>query len=750
MKTIQRKVSEWFFLSIIKRCICIVLSITFIAVAFAGCGEKTIQDNTKGYKGNDEASLGSGEIASNGKYSLSWDDEAKSVQLTELANGKVWSNIAYDKYLEGSINANANSSLLIDVTDPVTLQSDTIRSYSALDDGGKIIAQKIDNGLRVTYYFEIQKISVPIDYVLREESLEISVNTNDICEDGDKYLLTAITPAPLLCAANNETENGYLFVPSGCGAIMDTIVKTEGDRSWMGEVYAPDAARRIAEEFTNIEEVRLPVFGAKDEDNAMLAIIEEGAGSTYISANAGNRKVGVSYVGAKIFVRGYDVYWHGSNTFGNSILTQYSKQLDEFKVTIGYYPLQDEDADYNGMAKLYRNYLIESQEFTKSDQEIKPYSVTLLGGTLISESVMGIPTVKLKALTDFESAKEIISSLNSITGAIPFTRLIGYGDCGITAGTLLGGKNIPDVYGNRKQLDSLVEYVEKNSKLIFDTDLLYYSKSGNGVSLTSNAAKTAIKYNATQYDYSPQRLYDKDSAYKVISRSKLDDAMDKAVKKTEKYGFSAMSFSSLTSNLYADFVKTEYSIKANMEQQVLKLMKKASKSGKTVVSSEANSYAAVASDIIFDVSTENGDDNAFIGKIPFYQMVFSGYRPMYSQGINLSDNFDKMVAFCAASGMGLGFVFVDEFIAESNDLDTHKLYAMPYDNNENLIRKIFNDKGYMEYFDKVSGSQIKNYSLEGSISTTVFENGVTVYTNHSETESDSPAGKLGAYEFVIK
>ena len=725
-----------------------VLLLTFVMSIFSGCESETV---VKKYNESHGGSLLSCKVVSSDKYALFWDNDAKSIQLECLETGKVWSNISYDKYLDGSTSVYANSSLTIKVVDSSTLVTDTVTSYAAFLDGGNIVAKQIKGGVQVTYYFDAQKISIPVNYILCKDYLRVSVNTKQIVEGSDTYFLADVSPTPLLCAAENNSENGYLFVPSGQGALMDTVVSPDGARTWTGEVYSNDVSMQRTEEFTNKQPVRLPVFGAKDGNNAIFGIVENAAGNCFISAEAGNKKIGVSSVGPKFFVRGYDTYLKGSSFYGKSVLTQYVKSIDKFNAVIRYYFLTGDKADYNGMAEIYRNYLKDTKKLEKSQLDSKPYAVSYIGGTTINKSILGIPKTKLVALTDFSQIEDSIEDLKKSVGITPLVRLLNFADGGLIPATYLGGKSIPSVYGKKSELSNLLNVIKNDkSHLFFDMDLVYYGNGGNGVAKKRDSAKTAVNFSSEKYNVSPIRVFEDTLPYKVISRDKLNDGVQMALKKAEKYGLNGLSLSTLSNSLYSDYSLEDQNAKSYMEYEAIKHIKNVKKSKKLFASSSPNAYSAVISDIMFDVSVESSDDSAFSTTIPFYQMIFSGYIPMYSNSLNTSENFDKSLAMIASSGIGVGFTFTGEYISQSNDLDICKLYAMPYKNNEKLVKNILIKKGFLDYFDKISGATLIRYDIdENGVSTSTFSNGLKLYANHSSESCDSPIGKLSAFEFKV-
>ena len=727
-----------------------LLCAALLAVSLSGCGST---EKSGSYdKESSTKTISSQVVASNENYELKWDDTAKCVLLCGKKTGEVWSDILYAAYQEGSTSANANSPISITVINESDLTQETVNSYTEIMEGGRVICEQQEDTLCVTYYFDRYEIAVPVTYQLREDSLAISVDGANIQEGDTAYSLVSVSVAPYFCNSANSGDGNYLFVPVGSGALMYTKENADGTRRYSGEVYGADAAQKILKSTADSEAIRLPVFGAKNGNLAMLGIIEEGAGSAFIEAQAGYARMGYSNVGATFYFRGRDTFRYGTYATGNSVTTRVSEERSRQKVTVGYYPLYEEEADYNGMAKRYRQYLLDQELLTAANMDASAYSVTLLGGTTIGRSFLGIPYDSLVSMTDFAKAKEILAELTEITKIAPVVQMKNYGDNGMRPGTLAGGSKYPASFGGKQEIEQLQEFCHDSGiPLFWDFDIVRYGKSGNGFSYNVSCAKTPIHYLAEQYPVTPLRTFDEDNAYHIIGRGKLEKAMAKALRKADAYQHTGISFSTLGEIAFSDYDDTAYAVKAGIDKDVAQLLRQAKDAGYCVASAGANSYAACGADVVFDVPLGYGDYHVIDAQIPFYQMVFHSYRPMYSTAVNLDENAKQAIMLAAASGSGVGFALSADYIHESNDLDTNKLYGTLYGDNAELIQQALNQNGFAEYYERTADSVITKYELlENGVSATYFENGVILYANHTSGKVESPAGELDAYMFTVR
>jgi len=727
----------------------IFLLISCIMVSmFTGCGGNNSTSNA--YRSVSGAALDSQTLASNSNYELLWNNDGQTVILKSLKNGEYWSDILYDSFLEGSISVNGNSPISITVANTRTLKWDTFTSCSQIGDNGNVVCKKIDNGIRVTYFFNIYKIAVPVDYTLNEDSLTITVDSSKILEDGTDYKLVSVSIASWLCSAKNDAQNGSLFVPSGSGAIMYSAETPDGTRKYTGEVYGRDAARRNPLNLVDSEDIKLPVFGAYGNGKGIMGIIKQGAGSCEIEAQAGNSKLGYSNVDAIFYVRGYDEFSYVYQGKYQGITKRVNADISGQVLSVSYYTLYGDEADYNGMAEKYRSYLLEEGKLEDVQEDSNPYAVSMLGGTNITTSIFGIPNQKLVSLTTFTQAADIIGELEENIGIKPYVRMMGYGDNGVRAGSIAGGEKYSSVYGSRSELNSLLDLCQ-DTQLFFDYDIINFSKSSFGFSLNFDVAKTAILYKTEHFPVSPLRVNDKDNVYYIISRDKLSIAAEYALEKAKSYGINAVSFSSLGSTAFSDFSDDSYINKYGIEANLSDILETAETSGYKTAVADANIYAACESDILFDTATDNGDYDVLDLEIPFYQMVFHSYKTMYTNAVNLEDNTSLAIAKAAAYGMGLGYTLSYDYVYESDDLDEFQLYGTVYSDNADEIYEVLIENGYIELYSAVADAKEVRYEIdENGVSKSEFNNGKVVYVNQTKNTVNSPVGELEPYAFLVR
>ena len=152
-----------------------LLAVFMLVISISACDTKTVK--IKYNTAKNVPTVQSGIVAENDRLILSWNDTAKSVSFTEKSTGKIWSNIPIDVINEGKASANLNSTVNVELYQENSFSNVDVKGYSAAFENGRISTKKIDNGVKVTYYFDEYKVSVPVEYVLRDTSLLVSINS---------------------------------------------------------------------------------------------------------------------------------------------------------------------------------------------------------------------------------------------------------------------------------------------------------------------------------------------------------------------------------------------------------------------------------------------------------------------------------------------------------------------------------------------------------------------------------------------
>ena len=689
----------------------------------------------------------------NSNYELRWDAENLRILLVNKTTGRISSvtpsNLLEDRTDENGFPVNNHPKLegniIIEYIDKLNNSvTKTANGYVQSLKSKTYSIEKTEDGkgFKLTYYFDKASISIPVIYSLLDDGIKMTVVPQEITETEDN-LITKVSVAPFFCSVPNIDDDAYLFYPSGSGAIIEANNSSEISTYLSNDVFGKDA---LEGEFMGVswsatETVRLPVFGSKNDNEGVLAVISEGADTAIVEADIGNATIGYSSIYATFKIRGSNI----ANKVANGL--QYSEQFAYTPMSVNFYPLDDEEASYVGMANRYRKFLIEEKGMTDKTEEASA-SISLVGGTNLNTSFLGMPKTEVYATTTVEDAEDILTDINEQLNLPVIADLYGFGSSGIDAGKPAGNLQIAKNIGNESQIKDLSNKCkELGIDLYFDYDLLHFTTDGLGLTITKGGSAKGPGHVYTKWQSFELGSSSASISSYLIGRKELPVIAKKAVKHTVSMNVQGISFRKITSRAYSDYSYNRSIAKANMGNDVSAILKDAKDSGLKVLGNQANEYAAIYSDAIIDVPVTSSKYTVFDYDIPFYQLVFKGYVPMYGVAINTTTDQNHAILNCVEGGSNLKYTVMKNY---DNSLLTSKIQifnSLLYDDNKEKIVSIVNANA--DYFTAIADAHIINHvCINDDVRKIVYDNGVIVYVNYGYKDYESDMGKVDAGSYI--
>ena len=698
-------------------------------------------------------------IAQNSKYILELDKNNMGIVLTDIQTNEKWSSTPIsdseepelDEFgLPVSKHPRVESILAVECKDFVEDEINTYYSYTDAVKGGNVTHEMIDNGIILKYYFSEAQVMIPLECTLTDNGVKLTVDPKKINENDSKVI--SLTIAPFFCGVKNDTEDSYLFVPSGSGALVSTNSKSDQGETYSAQIYGYDPAIDEVASVSNTESMRLNVFGSKAGNKAVCAIVDGSAGSAKINVTSGASSFGYSSCYASFLMRGYTNHVAELYSYEKVENIVYSKKMINKPVSVTFYPLSDDKADYSGMAEIYRNYLIKNNGLKTSNKDVS-LSVRIIGGAEMTKSFIGIPYETVYPTTTLAAAEDIIKDIKKNLGDGFAVQLKGFGESGADIGKIAGNYTVNDNLGSMGQIKKLFNtYKDSDIDLYFDFDMIKFNTNSSGISKFFDSATNAGGQKAIQYFYDIA-VKDKkvDTAYNLLSPANFDEIYNKISKKISKYNISGVSLDTLSSIAYSDYIDNEnsdYYSKNGYADAATSVIDAIKTNNSRYMASSANMYSAVKADIITESPISSDKNNAFLCDVPFYQMVFKGIKPITIQSVNLTSDAKLAVLKAVESGSGLGYTLIDSWDSSLINSDLPYFYNSVY--SEMKEGMFENSKTLSKYYNKISGQHIIDHIIhENGLRETVFENGVRAYVNYTNSILETPAGQLHPYEYFI-
>lgn len=737
--------------------VCILVSILII-FSLTGCSNGRTNGAVDTLRYNDFSASSdeaiSETVCENESFALLWDDSSKQVSFLDKNSGAVWSpapvGTRETEYNESGMpvknNPNTQSAIIVHYFDPTTLDEKRLFSSTDAVQDGAVYKEKTDNGIRVTYDFMAYEISVPVEFAIEKDHFSVTVQPGQIYDNGESYV-TGISVAPFICGIKNNTEGDWLFIPDGSGAIVSADEIDSVGNIGSKSVYGDDAAIQTFYFNSTEKQIYFPVFGVKNGDSALFGIIESGDSQASIAWNIGSKDVKYSSVYPFFRIRGYNMI-NPPRGF-NSPLTEvqsFSKYINTTPLTVAYYSLSGDEADIFGMAKQYRSYLTKKGLIGNAKASDEKIGVKLIGGVEQKDFVLGVPVTKLYALTTLKDAEEIADILfDKISDGFYFD-LVGFGSSGLDSGKPAGGFSIASKLGGNSQLRNFSEQMKKYGVNWFmDFDIISFDKSGGGFSKKNAAVIPNGQVAWMQSFNTVTRNSNNDRSY-LIGREELDSAISRLIKKAENMELYGISLDSLSHTKYSDYNSPKYSACGGMSTDIPEIIEKIKRNGYAFLGDAPNGYVAFSSERIIDAPLYSSNYSFTAYDVPFYELVLKGFSAMNSVSLNLCTDSKDALLRCLEAGISPSFTLTANYC---NELISSKHTVIYGSDSEEVIRNITElYDSIKQYMESVSGVTMADYSVNGDLRVTKFENGVYAVVNYSENDISTIYGIVPAHGWI--
>ncbi|MFW5787798.1 MAG: DUF5696 domain-containing protein [Halanaerobiales bacterium] len=552
--------------------------------------------------------------------------------------------------------------------------------------------------------------------------------------------------------AGSREEEGYMFVPDGSGALINFNNDKLYSSIYGGRVYGEDYIFSEEEKIQYSSDIRLPVFGIKKENKALFGIIEEGSSLATINADIAGRSSSFNTVfpsftliekgemglGVDMDAFGYSGIV-GSGTGGK--INVYQPQIYQGDIKIRYAFMDQEQANYSGMANYYRQYLVDNHYLTsknESDNDL-PFYLGLLGAIPRQKPIMGIPFMVREPLTTFNQGQEIVEQL--ITRGVS-NLAVNY------TGWLKGGTeyafpedaDVEDNLGGKNELLKFNQYLrDKDITLFLESGFLniYQNYFWDNFIPSQDASRNPENLIAKKHDYNIATNLKKEDRYQyILSPSRVPGLMNNFFAQYMNLDIEGISFAQIGKQVNSDFRRNVNELinrqqAKNIQERQLEELK--NKNSLEMMFKGGNDYVLPYTQNLIDVPMNCSDFNIFDREIPFYQMVIHGFKNYAGEPINLASNYQNAMLKTIETGAIPYFkwIFKDSSVLKNTDYQhlnsiQYNLWledAADFYHKANSILSSLEDK------------QIINHEqITKNVYKTTYENGDSVIVNYNDTK----------------
>lgn len=676
-------------------------------------------------------------VAETGGWILYADTTNGEMAVESKSNGKIWYTNPQDREEDTYIAKKARLESQIELTffTPTNNSTATADSLNECVNKGGLDYELIDGGIRFTYSFPRYGVRFPIEYTINENGLVVEVLMGEVEEYlTDQYQLITIDVLPFFGAGGLE-EEGYLFVPDGSGALINYNNEKQRFAQYSAPVYGKDLVEPSdTTEIIRKEQITMPVFGLKTEENAFLAIITSNEAYATITATTSKKSSAYNQVYSSVAYRDYDVPTgqRGHNT------VQYNESTEPFSdgsYRIEYFFLEGDAANYSGMANRYRQWLIENNSLHQSELVQEPYFVlNLYGAVSIEQYVMGFKKPVVTALTTYQDVIDIVSEMKSRGIDKIILNYMGAMNGGLNA-ELVDEFKTESVLGSKRDFEAMLQYLEEEEVIFFiEQDPINLYQDGNGYARNQDTTTSFYDKDIVIYGYQlNQRKYQKSTARSLMKPSLLEQITDRFFSSAIDNELTNYSAAGIGSVLYSDYDEQCTVYRQESRSIWQNVLKTASENFEYVMVEKGNAYTFPYVDIIRDIAVEDSGYDMIDESIPFYQMVVRGNIAISSSALNLNVDYHHQYLKGLETGTNMSYTWIAG--------DVLSLVGTEYNNLVSTSFDYWLDTAVQEYLDAkeimelTAGKAIVGHrKVAEEVFETTYDGGIRVYVNYSDSE----------------
>lgn len=314
-----------------------------------------------------------------------------------------------------------------------------------------------------------------VEISMNQGALEVYIPADTITEDGEIYRLLGIQVFPYLGAAREANVPGYIMIPDGVGALVR--MNQRYNTYFQARFYGADFGYQTS----TLPQLSIPIYGMVHEPgaNGYYVNILEGAENSTLLSNFWGDNTKFNRISSRFNIRQIYKYIINKAGDGNDTI---ASEMTSSNYRIAYHFLSDAEASYVGMAKDYRDFLIQEGVLTNQEKVVNGQIPIQLSYIMSDQEPSFIGTIKVKMTTteqvqsayNFFKANDITNQQVTLMGwskdgfvnRAPYaTRIAGQGDYEDLANDIISD-------GNTIYLDN--EYVfssELSSRIFYNRDV---------------------------------------------------------------------------------------------------------------------------------------------------------------------------------------------------------------------------------------------------------------------------------------
>lgn len=676
--------------------------------------------------------------AENDALSLYVEESTLAIKIVNNETGFIWSS-TLDEIEEENLNETWQKFVQSAVSIDFINQRDQERTEYIMDEETEIDISYEENGLRASIVFP-SEIAIEFSVELLEDSFEVSIPEDGLIEHEDARL-TSLSLYPFLGATKENEVAGYQFIPDGSGALIrydDESARM--DYPYRARIFGEDQGIRTGQSLTNSQAphiISMPVFGFVHgvNQNALFAVIESGAEYSELVAYKAGLSTEFNWLTTEFIYR--SAYRQPTNRSGTQAIDGIQQERNSFDIQMRYALLENDDANYVGMAKNYQEYLIDSDMLNPNQSDNPPIRLEFLGG----EREEGLLWDNYVTMTTVKELTEHIHSLESAGLDEAMIVYKGWYDGGIT-GSLPNRFPLERRLGSKNDVRDMQDNLsERGFSIHFQTD---YTRAYNRPTRI-DANEFVEQINTRDISFTQGE----DTTYSYMLPEGSKEILSQDLKEYEEYGMTNLALKNTPKALFSTFNRNNRRDRGESRELTIELVEELQQhTNNSLAMYEPNVYLWNKAESYLDIPMDNSRYIYMTDAVPFIQIVLKGHLDYYAPFANFVPNQRENLLRTIEYGAFPSFYLTTENPFALIDTDSSNLYTSQMENWQEAVLTQYSK--VKNAHEATQNATIDNREIieEGLIKVS-YSNGNSILVNYTDSAKDTEYGMIAEQSFIV-
>lgn len=704
----------------------------------------------------------------NESFELFYNEETTGIKVRNQDTGYVWNSVI-NEVDAGTFNGLLSSSIgfeYINIAQNHTLRqniglNDTIHSVQSIVTNNTFELRVsiegfctsrqcnnfIDEYLSGNPSYDIERmealgfvnvdISFTVSIKLTNQGVRVHVPYSSIVQGNiEKVVLGSLIIFPGLGATKGDELPGYMVVPDGMGALI-RYKNNEGQfvASYEERFYGNNQGITSVRNSVTNQRLLMPLFGMVHgiNQNAVLGVIEEGdISSRLIVIPAGANNVPYNLIYPK-----YDFNQTYLQSFTSDGLggVQRIHQTSTSDISVHYYLLSNEEANYVGMANTYQDYLVREGILTRNN--VVQDSIPLHTQVIMSDSRAQFVGTQAIVMTTLDQTRQIVTALETAGITNQHLSLLGWNNGGYS-GHLPSPLRYDSAVGSRRDFETF--FTDYSDMPIYLVNNYIYSAPENGriryrrdVAMGVNRFRLEDECSSCVYD----RTF---TLYPVTTQTLALDDLENVVNAGVKVLFEDLG-NTLFSYYQNDWYQREDSLV--LYQDVMQ----AYESHASYI--QPNAYAWSYIDTYFDTPLYHSQLKIFDETIPLLSTVLAGHMELFSLHLNFNSVGRNQLLRMIDFNVYPSYVVTNNRSSDLKGSDIERYFATEFASWEPTIIEEYSFIN--DALQSVMGATlVARNRLATDVIANTYDNGIEIVINYGLTSFDLNGVTVDALSYVVQ